>query len=284
MFIPAYFIGSTARPCGAARQGATENCLGLASQARPRPETPMRILLLNGNTDPAITDLIAKRAQEALPRLGLPACNLVPATAPFGARYIATRAAVAIAGHAVLTGLAQHIGPHNPQGFDAAIIACFGEPAIEAARELLPIPVHGMAEASITLALEQAPRIALLTGGTAWVPMLEEFALIRGHGRDKVQVRSVPPTGDMIAREPEKALHLIAAEARQAVADGAGAVVLGGAGLVGLAPRLAALLPVPVLDSLDCALIMACRGGPAARRVAQAPQTGLEPHLAAMMG
>ena len=126
MFIPAYFIGSTARPCGAARQGATENCLGLASQARPRPETPMRILLLNGNTDPAITDLIAKRAQEALPRLGLPACNLVPATAPFGARYIATRAAVAIAGHAVLTGLAQHIGPHNPQGFDAAIIACFG--------------------------------------------------------------------------------------------------------------------------------------------------------------
>ena len=244
----------------------------------------MRILLLNGNTDPAITDLIAKRAQEALPRLGLPACDLVPATAPFGARYIATRAAVAIAGHAVLTGLAQHIGPTNPQGFDAAIIACFGEPAIEAARELLPIPVHGMAEASITLALEQAPRIALLTGGTAWVPMLEEFALIRGHGRDKVQVRSVPPTGDMIAREPEKALHLIAAEARQAVADGAGAVVLGGAGLVGLAPRLAALLPVPVLDSLDCALIMACRGGPAARRVAQAPQTGLEPQLAAMMG
>jgi Asp/Glu/hydantoin racemase len=180
--------------------------------------------------------------------------------------------------------LAQHIGPHNLQGFDAAIIACFGEPAIEAARELLPIPVHGMAEASITLALEQAPRIALLTGGTAWVPMLEEFALIRGHGRDKVQVRSVPPTGDMIAREPEKALHLIAEEAQQAVAEGAGVVVLGGAGLVGLAPRLAALLPVPVLDSLDCALIMACRGGPAARHVAQAPQTGLEPQLAAMMG
>ena len=46
------------------------------------------------------------------------------------------------------------------------------------------------------------------------------------------------------------------------------------AGLVGLAPRLAALLPVPVLDSLDCALIMACRGGPAARRVAQAPHHG----------
>ncbi|MFM7303269.1 MAG: aspartate/glutamate racemase family protein, partial [Alphaproteobacteria bacterium] len=190
----------------------------------------MRILLLNGNSDPAITTLIAARAKEALPRLGLPTCDLVPATAPFGARYIATRAAVAIAGHAVLTGLAEHIGADNPQGFDAAIIACFGEPAIEAARELLPIPVIGMAEASITLAFEKAPRIALLTGGAAWVPMLEEFVLIRGHRPDRVQVRSVPPTGDMIAREPEKSLGLIAEEARQAVAAGAGIVVLGGAG------------------------------------------------------
>jgi hypothetical protein len=87
----------------------------------------------------------------------------------------------------------------------------------------------------------------------------------------------------MIAREPEKSLGLVAEEARQAVAAGAGVVVLGGAGLVGLAPKLAALLPVPVLDSLDCALVMACRGGRAPARVAQAPQTGLAPGLARFM-
>ena len=88
----------------------------------------------------------------------------------------------------------------------------------------------------------------------------------------------------MIAREPEKALGLIAEEARQAVADGAGVVVLGGAGLVGLAPKLAAMLPVPVLDSLDCALVMACRASRTPARVVQAPQTGLEAKLTAMMG
>ena len=87
----------------------------------------------------------------------------------------------------------------------------------------------------------------------------------------------------MIAREPEKALGLIAEEARQAVAEGAGVVVLGGAGLVGLAPKLAALLPVPVLESLDCALIMACRAGRAPARVAQAPQSGLGSRLVAFM-
>ena len=243
----------------------------------------MRLLLLNGNTDPAITDLLAARAAEAIPRLGLPPAEIVPATAPFGARYIATRAAVAIAGHAVLAALAEHVGPANPRGFDAALIACFGEPGIEAAREILPIPVVGMAEASIAAALRIAPRIALLTGGALWVPMLEEFALLRGHGPDRVLVRGVAPTGDMIARDPDGAVALLAEAARAAARDGAGAVVLGGAGLAGLAPRLAPHVPVPVLDSLDCALAAALAPATAPPRVAQAPQVALGAALARLL-
>jgi Asp/Glu/hydantoin racemase len=240
----------------------------------------MRLLLLNGNTDPTITALLAARAAEALPRLRLPPAEIIPATAPFGARYIATRAAVAIAGHAVLAGLAEHIGPGNAGGFDAALIACFGEPGIEAAREILPIPVHGLAEASLAAALAIAPRIALLTGGAAWVPMLEEFCLVRGHGPDRVMVRGVAPTGDMIARDPDGALALLAEAACTAAAEGAGAVVLGGAGLAGLAARLAHRVPVPVLDSLDCGLAAALGGAhPGATRAAQAPQSGLAPAL-----
>ncbi|MEO3475174.1 aspartate/glutamate racemase family protein [Roseomonas sp. CAU 1739] len=239
----------------------------------------MRLLLLNGNTDPAITDLIATRATEAVARLGLPASEIIPATAPFGARYISTRAAVAVAGHAVLAALAEHVGTDNPHGFDAAVIACFGEPGIEAAREMLPIPVVGMAEASIAAALAIAPRIALLTGGALWVPMLEEFALIRGHGADRVAVRGVAPTGDMIARDPDGAAALLVEAARAAVQDGAGVVVLGGAGLAGIAPRVAPHVGVPVLDSLDCALAAALGGGAAPERVAQAPVLGVSEPL-----
>jgi Asp/Glu/hydantoin racemase len=245
----------------------------------------MRLLLLNGNTDPAITALLAAHAAEAIPRLRLPPAEVVPATAPFGARYIATRAAVAIAGHAVLAGLAEHIPPGNPRGFDAALIACFGEPGLEAARELLPIPVHGLAEASLAASLAIAPRIALLTGGAAWVPMLEEFCLVRGHGPDRVLVRGVAPTGDMIARDPDGAIALLAGAARAAAAEGAGAVVLGGAGLAGLAPRLRPLVPVPVLDSLDCGLAAALGAAhPARAGAAQAPQAGLDPALERLMG
>lgn len=237
------------------------------------------LLLLTGNTDPAITALIASRAAEAIPRLGLPAAELVPATAPFGARYISTRAAVAVAGHAVLAALAKHVGRDNPAGYDAAIIACFGEPGIEAARELMPIPVVGMAEASIAAALALAPRIALLTGGASWVPMLEEFALIRGYGPDRVMVRGIASTGDMIARDPDGAAGLLTEAANAATAEGARAVVLGGAGLAGLAPRVAPLVRVPVLDSLDCALAAALGGGRAMPRTVQAPVAGVSEPL-----
>lgn len=234
----------------------------------------MRLLLLNGNTDSAITDLLATRAMEAIPRLGLPPAEIVPATAPFGARYISTRAAVVIAGHAVLSALADHVGADNPRGYGAAVIACFGEPGIEAARELMPIPVVGMAEASIAAGLALAPRVALLTGGASWVPMLEEFRLIRGHGPARVMVRGVAPTGDMIARDPDGAIALLVEAAAAAARDGAQAVVLGGAGLAGLAPRVAPLVGVPVLDSLDCALVAAMGGGTVPPQVAQAPMVG----------
>jgi allantoin racemase len=233
----------------------------------------MRILLLNGNTDAGVTDLMARHAAAALPRLGLAHVELQPVTARFGARYIATRAAAAIAGHAVLELAAEHA-----PSVAAIAIACFGDPGLEAVRELVPVPVAGMAEASIAAGLALAPRIALLTGGALWVPMLQEFALLRGHGPAQVMVRHVAPTGDMIARDPGAALALLRDAAEAAVAEGAGAVVLGGAGLVGLAPRLE--LAVPVLDSLDCLLAGAAAAVRAPVAAPGSPSVGLAAPLA----
>lgn len=238
----------------------------------------MRILLLNGNTDSAMTERMRALATAALPRLGLAHVALVPATARFGARYIASRVAAAIAGHAVLEQVAEHAG-----SVDAIAIACFGDPGLDAARELAGIPVTGMADASLALALAAHPRVALLTGGAAWVPMLEEFALSRGWPRERVLVRAVAPTGDMIAREPERALALLAEAAAAAVAEGAACVVLGGAGLAGLAPHLAPRLAVPVLDSLECLLRHAATPLPVPPPPGRTPTAGLSPALAARL-
>ncbi|HWL83436.1 MAG TPA: aspartate/glutamate racemase family protein [Roseomonas sp.] len=238
----------------------------------------MRILLLNGNTDTAMTERMLRLAREALPRLGLAHVTLCPATARFGARYIASRTAAAIAGHAVLDQVAEHHG-----AVEAIAIACFGDPALDAARELAGVPVAGMADASLRIALGMAPRAALLTGGAAWVPMLEEFALSRGYAPEQVLVRAVAPTGDMIAREPERALELLAEAAQASVEDGAEVVVLGGAGLAGLAPRLAPRVAVPVLDSLECLLRGAAEPLPVPPGPGRTPSAGLSPALAARL-
>lgn len=260
----------------------------LARRARRWHPAGMKLLLVNGNTDAALTTRLAGMADKALGRLGAKGVQVVPATARFGARYISTRASATVAGHAVLDTLAERVGRANPAGFDAVAIACFGDPGLDAAKEISPVPVTGMAEASLAVAMRWAPRIAFLTGGEAWVPMLEEFCLLRGFGRDRVLVRSVKPTGDMIARDPDGALALLAESAGQAVAAGAGAVVLGGAGLAGLAALLAPALPVPVLDSLDCVLEEAMRLGalkpPAPAPHPPTPTTNLAPSLARLLG
>lgn len=233
----------------------------------------MKLLLLNGNTDPAITDRLAEAARAMCVH------QIIPATARFGARYIATRAASAIAAHAVIDLLAERVGRANPERFDAVIIACFGDPGIEAAREMLPIPVLGLADASIAAALRVAPVAAFLTGGTAWVPMLEEFCLLRGHGRDTIRIAAVTPTGDMIAREPDRALTLLAEAAREQVEAGAGVVVLGGAGLVSLAERLQPMVAVPVLDCLRVTLDLVPEAKPSTAEMQAAPSVGLSKAL-----
>lgn len=234
----------------------------------------MRILLLNANTTEAMTDRMTGIARGLAPTV-----EWVPATARFGAAYIATRAAAAIAAHAALDAAAPFHGR-----VDRILLACFGDPGLDALREATGLPVFGMADASIRRAAAGGRRVAVLTGGLAWEAMLAEFAAARG--LPVAAVRAVPMTGAEIAADPAAAVAPIAALAREAAAaSGAGAVLLGGAGLVGLAPAVAAACRLPVLDSLT-ETVAACVGDVAAPAVAptvQAPMLGLSPALAAML-
>lgn len=207
----------------------------------------MRLLLINPNTTGSVTRRMAGLARALAPEGTI----IDAATGAFGSPYIASRAAAVIGAHAALEIAQRLVGTANPSAYDAILIACFGEPGIEAVREEVPIPVLGMAEESFRAARRHGPRFAVVTGGAAWGPMLCDFAILRGLGDALVAVRTLAIDGGAIARDPDAALPLLAAEARAARAGGADCVILGGAGLVGLARRLP---PVgcPVLDSLEC--------------------------------
>lgn len=206
----------------------------------------MRILLLNPNTSASVTALVADRVAA----VAGDAATFVPVTARFGAAYIASRAALAIAGHAALDAFAEH-----GDGCDAVFIACFGDPGLLALREVSPVPVVGMLEASCLEAQRTAGRYAIVTGGALWKPMLEEIVAGFGLGDGLAGIRTVERTGGEIAKDPEGALSMLAAACRECVErDRAEAVILGGAALAGLAARLQPQVPMPVICSVEAGI------------------------------
>ena len=202
----------------------------------------MRILLINPNTTVEVTALMERVVAPHLPA----GVELIPVTGRFGARYIASRTAAAIAGHAAIEAYAEH-----GRDCDAVYLACFGDPGLLALKELARVPVIGMAEASCRAASALTERFSIVTGGERWGPMLREFVGTLGLGERLAAVETVAPTGAEIARDPDAAIALLTEACRLTAArDGAGAVILGGAGLAGLAARLQPHLDVPVICSV----------------------------------
>jgi allantoin racemase len=203
----------------------------------------MRLLLINPNTSADITDTVVRHAEAAVG----PEVEIIPATGRFGARYISSRAAAAIAAHAALEAFAEH-----GKGCDAVYLACFGDPGLLALKELSSVPVVGMAEAACHLACVFGQRFSIVTGGQRWGPMLEEFVAGQGLAARLASVRTVAPTGAEIARNPDEALVSLAEACKACAAeDGAEAVVLGGAALAGLARRIMPQVDIPVLCSVE---------------------------------
>ncbi|MBC7586271.1 MAG: aspartate/glutamate racemase family protein [Tardiphaga sp.] len=202
----------------------------------------MRILLINPNTTESVTELVARHVAA----IAGDAASIKPVTGAFGARYISSRASAAIAGHAALDALARH-----GAGCDAVYLACFGDPGLLALRELAPVPVVGMAEASCLEAARNGRRFAIVTGGALWGPMLTEFVAAMGLKDRLAAIRTVAPTGGEIAENPDAALAQLAdACTACATQDGAEVVILGGAALAGIAERIQPIVPVQLLCSV----------------------------------
>lgn len=209
----------------------------------------MRLLLINPNTTDSMTDLMVREASKVLS----PGTELKAVSGRFGGRYVASRATYAIAGHAALDAYAEH--GHDA---DAVALACFGDPALLALKEIAHQPVVGMAEASCLTAAAMGGKFAIVTGGERWGPMLREFVALMGMSDRLAFIQTIAPTGADIAREPEKALALLAEACTSCVRDhDADSVILGGAGLAGLAARISDKVPVPLIDGLAASVRMA---------------------------
>lgn len=208
-----------------------------------------RILLINPNMTRSMTEAMTALARKTAGD----AAKIIPLTAERGFPYIASRAEAQIAGAEVLETIAAH-----QQGVDAVIIAAFGDPGVVAARELFDLPVVGMAEAAVLSAAMLGERFSVVTFTPHMVRWYRDCVLRTGLGARFTGVRCprvAPTTLDNVATALKDDLIALAHEAT--TIDGADVVILGGAPLAGLAPRLAADAPGILVDPIAAATAQA---------------------------
>jgi len=209
----------------------------------------MKLLLINPNISEDVTAIMAAEAR----RSASPGTEIRTATAPFGALYIENRIEASIASHAVLDALAEH-----GAGVDAAIISAFGDPGLAAARELVDIPVVGIAEAAFLMAWTLGRRYAIVAMTKRLGTWFRECAIEHGLDGRLVSVRALDVPVTDIAKAKEQLRDGLVAECLAAVdEDAAEVVILGGGPIAGLARELAGQIPVPTLDGVSCGVRLA---------------------------
>ena len=210
----------------------------------------MRIKVINPNTTWSMTETIGQAAREAAGP-GVEIETVSPAHGP-----------VSIEGHydeaMACLGLLDEVRKGEASGADAYVIACFGDPGLDAAREIARGPVIGIAEAAMRSA-------CYLATGFSVVTTLQRTVVIAEHLLDKYgaraqcrRVRACEIAVLELENPASDAYRTILAECRRALAeDGCGAIVLGCAGMADLCRRLSAELGVPVIDGVAAAVATA---------------------------
>lgn len=143
------------------------------------------------------------------------------------------------------------------EGADAVIIGCAGDPGLEAARELVSIPVIGPGEASVLLAASLGHRFSVVGvfDGMGATYRLQAF---KAGCLDKyASMRASNVAVLDLMNDREKSLSRIIAAGRQAIEqDGADTLILGcmTMSFLGVEEAVSAELGVPVINAGRAAL------------------------------
>lgn len=194
-----------------------------------------RLHVLNPNSSAAMTEAVVSQVRCHLP----PGFSVVGHTAADGPPVIDSRIRFDRAAQA-MPGMARVGDAH-----DALLLACFGDPGLEALRAAAaPRMVAGLAEAAVAQAVAARQRFAILTAGPGWVAMLGERIADFGAAAWLSGVYALPVNGRQLSADPEACRNALGAAARAAEGDGAQVLMLGGAAFAGLAGLVESKLPL----------------------------------------
>jgi len=146
----------------------------------------------------------------------------------------------------------------NEEDYDAIILACFCEIGVEAAREISSIPVLGLEEATLSIALLLGEKFGVMTEKRPRVAMKKRHVRRYGLLERMASIRPLELSVAELAADPERTKAAGMALARCMVEeDGAEVIIMGCAAMAGYSDALERELKVPVLDPLIVTLKVA---------------------------
>ena len=201
----------------------------------------MRILVVNPNTTASMTRAIgvcAARVTDA---------EVIAVNPAMGPASIESHYDEALA----VPGLLTEIGRGERAGAQGTVIACFGDPGLDAAREIAVGPVVGIAEAAMHVATLVGRSFGIVTTLSRTLGTAHDLVERYGFSGRCVAIRACDiPVLDLDV--PGSAAREIVTELcrRVVVEDGADSVVLGCAGMADFCEEISAAIGVPVIDGV----------------------------------
>ncbi len=206
----------------------------------------MRIRVINPNTTEAMTKAIEAAAQSA----AWPGTSITAVNPEMGPASIESHYDEALS----VPGMLAEIHRAESEGAEGYVLACFGDPGLDAARELATGPVVGIAEAAMHMASHLGRGFSVVTTlerttGRAW-DLAERYGMSRFcrgvHGCDiaVLDLETHPKTKDILIEHCRRA-------ARD---DGSDVIVLGCAGMAGLCRDISSEIGLPVIDGVAAAV------------------------------
>jgi len=210
----------------------------------------MRIMVINPNTSESMTEHI-RRELERIKGTETELTVTNPLHGPVSIESAYDEA------HAIPPTL-ELVKQAEKEGYDAVVLACFADPGLEAARELVSIPVVGIEESTLHVAAMLGHKFSIMASLCQRVPSRMEHVVRLGLESRLASVCPLDMSVLEMDAEPERTKARIMKVAEAAVQeDGAEVIILGCAGLAGYAADIERELGVVVLDPTPIALKMA---------------------------
>jgi allantoin racemase len=206
-----------------------------------------RIWVINPNTTRAMTSTIEACARA----VAGPDTEIIGVTSEFGPPSIESHYDEAMS----VPGLLDAVKRGEALGVDGYVIACFGDPGLDAAREVARGPVIGIAEAAMHTASHLGRGFSVVTTLARTMGRAADLAEHYGMQRFCRGIHACEIAVLDLETDPD-ARKIITEACREALeTDDSDAIVLGCAGMADMCAAISADLGVPVIDGVTAATL-----------------------------